>query len=192
MLPDFPRLKEELQEKFLKSIQNEIRKDPILSQIKMSPIYEGNKLSVSTIDGYTQTSDYPKISSKFGAKHEEVIEKGPEVMFSKVHEIAQDIIKQQSRNLFKKMHEITEITGNALDAKQPLSPELVLEALKQISIDFDNTGNPIYPLLIVPPNQFEKIKNWQIDPEFRRKHQEIIEQKRKEWIDRENRRKLVD
>ena len=53
---------------------------------------------------------------------------------------------KQSQQIFKKMDEATQKTGNILDVKsQPLSPDLVLEALKKVSIDFDEAGNPIYP-----------------------------------------------
>lgn len=193
MLPDFPKIKDELKEKFLETIENEITKDPLLSQIQRHPIQEGNKLTSSTIDGYSQTVDYPELASKFEIKHDEVIEKGPEAIFSKIPEIAKDMIKQQSQQIFKTMEEATKKTGNILETKsQPLSPDLVLEALKKLPIDFDEAGNPIYPTLVVSPDQFEKIQNWQIDPEFRKKQKELIEQKRKEWIDRENRRQLVD
>ena len=148
MLPDYPSIKKGLEQKFLEAIENEIKKDPLISRIKLHQILEGDKLTVSTIDGYSETADYKLLTSKFGIRIDEVIEKGPAVIFSKVPEIAKDIIKQQSKLIIEVVDKATQKTGNIVNAKsKPLSPELILEGLKKLAIDFDEFGNPIYPIL---------------------------------------------
>jgi len=197
MLPDYPRIKKGLEQKFLEAIENEIKKDPLISRIKFHQVHEGDELTVSTIDGYSETVDYKLLTSNFGITNDEIIEKGPEVIFSKVPEIAKDIIQQQSKLIIETMDKATQKTGNIVNAKsKPLSPELILEGLKKIAIDFDEFGNPIYPVLWLSQKQFEKIKDkipeWEKNPEYKKKQKELIEEKKQEWLDRQNSRKLVD
>lgn len=197
MLPDYPSIKKKIQKKFREAVKKEIQKDPLLSQIKTHQVNEGNILTSSSIDGYSESVEYKLISAKFEITKEEIINKGPDAFFSKVDELAKEMGKQQSQLVFNKMEEVTERTGQVVDAKsKPLSPQLILEALEKVAIDFDEYGNPIFPSLVLSPDQYEKIKDeipkWESDPELRRKHKELIEKKRLEWIDRESRRKLVD
>ena len=197
MLPDYPSIKKKIQKKFVEAIKREIQKDPLLSQMGIHHIHEGDILTSSSIDGYSERVSYRVMSAKLELTKEEIIKKGPNAFFSNVDVIAEEMAKQQSRLLFEKMEEVTKRTGQIVDAKsKPLSPQLILEALEKIAIDFDDYGNPIFPALVLSPKQFEKIKDeipkWESNPELRKKHRELIEKKRREWIDRENRRKLVD
>lgn len=197
MLPDYPSIKKKIQKKFVEAIKKKIKKDPLLSQIRTRLVNEGDVITSSSIDGYSEIIELKLISAKLEITKEEVVRKGPDAFFSRVDEIAEEIAKQQSQSIFKKIGEVTERTGQIVNAKsKPLSPQLILEALEKVAIDFDEYGNPIFPTLVLHPNQYEKIKDeipkWESDPELRRKHKELIEKKRKEWIDRENRRKLVD
>lgn len=173
------------------------QEDPFLSQIKNKYIHEGNILTASDVDGYSKSGNYQAISAKFKIENEEMIDKGPEALFSKVPEIARDIEKQQSQMILKEIDEVTKRTGNVVDAKsKPISAEIYLQCLETLAINFDEYGNPILPSLVVPHNKFEKtkeaIRKWETEPEFQKKLRSLIEKKRKEWIDRQNRRKLVD
>jgi len=197
MLPDYPSIKKKIQKKFVEAIKKKIQKDPLLSQIRTRLVNEGDVITSSSIDGYSENIELKLISAKLEITKEEIVRKGPDAFFSRVDEIAEEIAKQQSQSIFKKMGEVTERTGQIVNAKsKPLSPQLILDALEKVAIDFDEYGNPIFPTLVLHPNQYEKIRDeipkWESDPELRRKHKELIEKKRKEWIDRENRRKLVD
>ena len=197
MLPDYPSMKRRIQKKFAEAIKKEIQKDPLLSQIRIRQVHEGDVLTSSSVDGYSESVEYKLISAKLEIPQEEIIDKGPDAFFSRMDKIAVEMAKQQSQLLFEKIEKATERTRHIVDAKsKTLSPQLILEALEKIAIDFDDYGNPIFPSLVLHPDQYEKIKDeipkWESDPEVRRKHKELIEKKRKEWIDRENSRKLVD
>jgi len=197
MLPDYPKIKKDLQKRFSDAIKEEIQKDPLLSSLRVRMVNEGNAVVSSSVEGFTQKIEYKEISAKFEIKNEEIIEKGPIAVFSRVKQIAREIGGQQSQMFIKKMDEVTQRTGNVVNAKaRPLSPQLILEALEKIAIDFDELGNPIFPSLVVSPQQYEKIKKdfpkWESDLDFRKKQAELIEKKRKEWLDRESNRKLAD
>ena len=204
MLPDYPKTKRYIQKRFQNLIQKEIRDNPLLSLIKYRDVHEGSTYSITSEDGYTQKGAYKNISAisaKFEISQEEMILKGPEALFSRVRQIAEEMINQSHHDFVKVMEEATERTGNIVDAKsKSFSPELILAALDKVSIDFDEFGNPILPALIVSPEQFEKIKKeipeWESDPILTIKYnilrKLIIDKKRQEWIDRESSRQLVD
>jgi hypothetical protein len=197
MLPDYPSIKRKIKKKFVEAVEKEIQKDPLLSTIKSHHVREGDRLTSSSIDGYSESVEYKTMTAKFEITKEEIINKGPDAIFSKVDELAKEMVKQKSQLIFNKMEEVTERTGQVVDAKsKPLSPQLILEGLEKVAIDFDEYGKPIFPSLVLSHDQYEKIKDkipkWEADPEFQKKHKELIEKKRQEWIDRENCRKLVD
>ena len=77
-----------------------------------------------------------------------------------------------------------------------MTPELIMKTLEKIDISFDEFGNPLIPTLIVRPEILKKMEEnvdiWKETPESREKMRKLIEKKRSEWIDRQNRRKLVD
>ena len=196
MLPDFPTVKKKIGDDFNKKIREKINTEPFLSQRGRKRVHEGNILTSSSVDGYTESREYERISSGFSIKPDEIIEKGVDAFFSQIDKISEELIKQRSQALFKKMDEVTERTGNIVNAKGNFSPEVYLEALEKVTIDFDEFGNPLLPALILNPKDLEKIKDkipkWEADPNLRKKHLELIEKKRREWRDRESRRKLVD
>ena len=196
MLPDFPTVKKKIGDDFNKKIREKINSAPFLSQIGRKRVHEGNILTSSSMEGYTESSEYKCISSDFSISPDEIIEKGAKAFFSQIDNISKEFINQQSQVIFKKMEEVTERTGNIVNAKGKFSPEVYLEALEKVTIDFDEFGNPLLPALILNPKDLEKIKDeipkWEADPNLRKKHLELIEKKRSEWRDRESRRKLVD
>jgi len=197
MLPDFPGIKGKIRKRLSEEIDKEIRKDPLLSRIRIQHVNEGNVLTSTSVNGFRETVEYKPIPADFEITKEEIIDKGPIALFSRIPEISKKVAEGRSRLLFEKMEEVTERTGKIVDAKsRPLSPQIILDALEIVEIDFDEYGNPIFPDLVIDENQYQKIKDripeWESDLELLRKHRELIEKKRREWIDRESNRKLVD
>ena len=197
MLPNFPTVKKKIGDDFNKKIREKIDNAPFISQIGRKRVHEGNILTSSSMEGYTESGEYKRISSGFSVSPDEIIEKGAKAFFSQIDKISEELIKQQSQVIFKKMDEVTERTGNIVNAKgKGISPEIILEALEKVTIDFDEFGNPLFPALILNPNDRERVKDeipkWEADPNLRKKYLELVEKKRREWRDRESRRKLVD
>ena len=197
MLPDFPTVKKKIENDFNKKIREKMNNDLVLSQIGRKRVHEGNIHTSSSMDGYTESSEYKYISSGFSISTDEIIEKGVDAFISQIDKISEELIKQQLQLLFKKMDEITERTGNIVNAKgKNISPEVILEALDKVQFDFDEFGNPLYPSLVLHPNDMEKIKDeipkWDIDPIWKKCLELLVEKKRREYHDRESHRKLVD
>jgi len=128
MLPDYPNIKKKIQKKFVEAIKKKIQKDPLLSQIRTRLVNEGDVITSSSIDGYSENIELKSISAKLEITKEEVIKKGPDAFFNRVDEIAEEIAKQQAQSIFKKMGEVTKRTGQIVNAKsKPLSPQLILQ-----------------------------------------------------------------
>ena len=193
MLPDFPRIKRKVDESLTKYLQNLVRANPLLSKIKEQPFFEGNRLSSGVRSG---ESVFEQISVQAPVKRKDIIEKGLKVYFKSIPLMAEEVIKQKTKLLFAKIDQSTHETGNIVDLKgKPLTPDRFLELLGKMSIDFDDTGSPHIPTLVVSPEigiqLKQKFAEWEKNPVHRQKFQELIESKRKEWNDRESNRKLV-
>ena len=197
MLPDFPSIKKRIQEVITQNFQDQIRQEPFLSQFKVRHVFEGNKMSIKTENGELDQIDYRKIYSGLPIDRKDVIARGPIVFNESIQNIAEDMIRQEVRIIFDKVDEITEKTGKVINGKgRPFTHDLLLELLEKIQIDFDDDGNPYMPALVVSPDTFlklkEKLPEWEANPEYKKKFEEIISKKRREWHDRESHRILVD
>lgn len=198
MLPDFPNIKKYIEEEFNYKIRKKINVDPFLSQIRKKRIHEGNRMTSSSMEGHTESSEFKSIASEFMAiPRDEIIEKGVKAFNSRIDTMSEEFRNQLSQSFFNKMQEATERSGNVVNAEgRSISPEVILEALEKVTIDFDDFGNPLLPVLVLHPEVLEKIKDEipkrEEDPDLQRKYRELIERKRRECDDRESHRKLAD
>jgi len=198
MLPDFPRVKRKIAKDLTAYLRRKVRNsDPFIRQIRVQEIHEGHRQIMRTYEGIIDETKFHDIGSEFTVPKEEIIEEGPEALMKHIDKLAEDILGQQGRIMFQKMHEITSITGNiAGSPNTPFGPDLLLEALSKIAVEFDENGQPANLMVVMHPDLWNKIKDkvpeWEADPEFKKKYDAIIEKKKREWLDRENHRKLVD
>ena len=84
----------------------------------------------------------------------------------------------------------------AFEWKQPLQFQQVLDVWEKMQIDFGPDGLPIWPQVVLNAKGYDefqkKLPEWQQDPECNRKWADLVERKRKEFDEREARRRLVD
>jgi hypothetical protein len=197
MLPDFPTIKRKIINKSIEELKEKIYDDPFISKIPVHRIYEGNALATRSINGYEDKGPIQEQSSGFEISKEEIIEKGPEAFFGRMDQIAQDLVDQRTHSMIQKFEEMTERTQNIISGENgPLTPDLILELLEKIQISFNDRGEPQNYMIILRPEMREKIievlKEIENDPDLRKRHNEIMKIKRREWIARENNRKLVE
>jgi len=106
-------------------------------------------------------------------------------------DIAQSNIAGLAQRFFKGMEEITSATGNTVNAAgKPFSFDLFNDLLEKVSIEFDKSGKPIFPTLVVPPAAYEKIKNLEPTPEQSERTSEIIAQKKAKFDAQKRTRRL--
>lgn len=196
MLPDYPKLKKRLNAKMTRLVQQEMDKDQFIASIPKQRVYEGNSLTTNSVDAYSTTTDFPQIISDFEVTREQIVKEGPDAIFSKKGQVAKRMSEQITDQMVKAMDHATQMTGNIVNVKQVSeTSNPILEMIEKIEIDFNKQGQPIIPSIVVSPDQSEKTKEYLKDlqrPEMQEKYQKVMARKWREWLDRENSRKLVD
>jgi hypothetical protein len=198
MIPDFPREKEKLMRFWIKYLS--IKNKELLGIFGTLPAHmnhEGHQWTINRSDGSEDNQPYHEIQGLFSIEISEVPNLTPDKIRQKLDKIAGEMARQMSQNMFSEISRVTRQVGNEVNTQgQPLTKELFLQMVEKIDIDFDEQGHWIPPAIVIHPDLWEakkdEFKSWESDPEFQLKHEKLIAQKKEEWRDRENRRKLVD
>jgi hypothetical protein len=198
MIPDFPVQKERLLkfwDYYIGKKQKQIL--GIFANIPTYTHHEGETWEIIRVDGSSSESTYNKFVTVFSIPNSDLPNLTPPKIAKMLDSVVEDLAKQQHEKFFEEILKATEKAGTNVNAKgQPLTKELFLEGLNRIDLSFDQEGKLIPPTIIMHPDAWDKynkeITNWEKDPKFRFRYQEIINRKREEWYARESRRKLVD
>lgn len=197
MLPDFPSIKSELKKNFLEILRlSEQKYSFILSEIGQRKIMEGNKHSIVSESGEVKISPIKPIKTSIEIPKELFENLTPEAIINKIDEAGQKIADQKSVFLFEGIKSATEEVGNTLDLKgRKFSIDDFFSMLDQMWIDFDEEGKPYLPTIVISPSLADSIQKEMIklekDPDTKDRFTEIIKRKKREWLERENSRKLV-
>ena len=199
MLPDFPLLKQDIVTLILVPAFDRARlEDPLLGNIKSTIQHEGDRSSYQTVEGKIKDQPYQQFHEDMAILPEDVVDKDLEYMIEKFSEMGLNAATQLAQYSFSFINSVIDETGNSIDAKgRPVTPDLILEALEKIPIDFDEkTGLARFPTFYINPSQkevFQKaIADATADKNFKVRFDKMVERKKEEWRDRENNRKLVD
>ena len=110
-------------------------------------------------------------------------------------ELGASFAREQSKGMFQKLAEPSPHTM-AVDFELPLKFQQVLETWGKMEISFGDDGKPVWPTIFLGNDlhaEFRiKMPEWLKDPEFKRHIEELISRKRKEFDEREARRRLVE
>ncbi|WJI09502.1 hypothetical protein FGU46_05045 [Methanobacterium sp. CWC-01] len=201
MLPDFPSIKNKLENSIFLTVSDKVHDGTFLSQIRKKTRFEGKSHSFIDSAGDYVEHEYEKVDSRFSIKDEEVLDKGIVFFVEKCLKAVQEISDKITKQFFKEIDIAVTKTGNKLDGKGKLITELYLDGLEKIQVEFDENGNPYLPTFFMHPktiidqdkrlSEYLKRNPSHLD-EFNERLDEIIVEKRKEWDDRESNRKLVD
>jgi len=153
-------------------------------------------MRVIRADGSIEDSDLKKASGEMVLALEEIPRLSIEQRLIKLNDMADQMARQISGHLFESLNATLDKANQVVNRKgKPLDAEAVFELLEKIQLDFDKTGRHDQLSIVIPPalesrakQVFEQIDS---DPILRKRHEEIIMQKRLEWRDREATRKLV-
>ncbi len=197
MLPDIPPLKREIARKL--QIAFKQRVNAYMGAINEAPRYfikEGRRVVTVRPDGHLDETLLKEASAETTIRFDEVPHLSFQDRLTKLDEAARDMARQISEHAFGQINEAVERVGNVVDGGgKPLSPELYLEVIEKIHLDFDANGHPSQLTLVIPPGMEQRAKEvaemLDHDPEYRRRYRELIDKKRMQWRDREAARKLV-
>lgn len=197
MLFDFPKFKKEISEEVLiASLEKSRTSDPLLSQIKYFVQHEGDDGNYQTVEGKTKSMDYQKLEKTQEITVDDVINKPFDEVIKKYEIMGEEIGAAMAQYSFRKISEAVDSVGNSVKSNGPITPEIFLEMIRKIDIDFDENGQAKLPSFYIHPNMADSVKKMieeaEADPSHKQRFDQVIEQKRKEWNDRETARKLVE
>ena len=197
MLPDFPKSKNEVMRRLLKRIQDlEKEQHPILGKMKTFRQYEGETMRFEQMDygKKVQQAEHQYASVKIGL--DEIPTMTGDALDKKLSSLADQSGAHKMKLLFARIEEDTEQTGNRINAAgRPIDASVLLDMIDMADPSFDKSGKSKSSFLAHPNTMpalkkaSEEVEN---DPELKRRLESINSKKLKQWIDRENRRKLVD
>lgn len=197
MLPDIPPLKNEIARKLQAAFKQRV--NAYLGAINEAPrsfIKEGRRVVTTRPDGRNEETELQTASAETSIRFDEVPHLSIQDRLTKLDEAARAMARQISEHAFGQINEAVERVGNVVDGGgKPLSPEVYLEVIEKIHLDFDANGKPRELSLVIPPHLEQRAKETleklrQV-PVYSKRYQEVIDKKRLEWRDREAARRLV-
>lgn len=197
MLPDYPKLKRQFRKRLDRFVKQKVtERAPLVRRIHAYLQVEGEEIRFEDHQGNIRSSRPKEVKAAFSIPTNLPPLDTIQQVFQSLEGVAEDMARQSETMVFEKLDESTRETGNVLDAKgRPFEPEMLLEMLDSIWIDFDENGKPEMPTVVLHPDLFNSIKDrfkeLDSDQDFLRKRAQIMARKKEEWRDRESHRKLV-
>lgn len=192
MLPDFPMIKKSIEKDFNAYVVDSIHdKDPLLGQIKLVTIHEGDRSVVVQDNDHVVDDPFQEFESTLKVETIDIIENGVEAYYRAASSLIREMQERQSKLLFQRVDESTQRTGNVIDGKGRDLIDTYLEAIEKTQIEFDSNGNPTQIVVVGPENE-AKLRELYSDQTFQIQYKHLMKKKWEEWCDRENNRKLVD
>jgi len=197
MLPDYPKIKTEIQEQLELFFRKKVEEYAYpIKDIPKSKIFEGRKSSIIRPSGKKDELKMMEAKTIMEIKYDEVGKLLIIEVLERIDAAALDFAKQMVDGFYKTISEICEEKGQTIDHKGiPLSPEIILQAFEKVFISFDQKGNPELPKFHIGPELAESMENamteLHTDPSLRRKFEELIAKKRENWRAEQAARKLV-
>jgi hypothetical protein len=192
MLPEFPKARSKMIDLWNTAFFNGLNgSDAFLAQIAVRVQKEGHTAQIGG-----GNMEYKRCSVDFSFKTKDAEGMSVEEFFGSPFKLGAQMAGQQMQTVFEKM-KTPSPHGMPLAWKVgELKFDQILEVWEKMEIDFDDDGKPRWPTIVLQPDaQAEiqvKLPKWHEGPEFRKKWAELIERKRKEFDEREARRRLVD
>lgn len=197
MLPDYPKTKEKVSQALMDRFQEEQNKAlGIISTRNKIRVFEGRKMIVIREDGTKNKIEFKQIEVGMDMDLRKVENYTLQDILQIFVQAAHEMAKQKSQMFMQTMDKSSEEANTTVDAKgKPLTPELLFETLGKMWIDFDENEKPYLPTIIVGTKLFEDFQKLFVqlesNPEYKKKFDKLIEEKRMQWRERESNRKLV-
>lgn len=170
---------------------------PLLKEIRVRPQTEGKEASYQREDGKVVEMEYHLRRVERSWKPEDAQGLSPEKFLQAASDIGEEMGKKMMTDLLSAVSKATEEVGNVVNCEgKGLTFEKFLEMAANTYTDFDSHGQPDVKTFVASPEacqQFEKnMKEWTSDPVKRTALEQVVEQHRKAFNEREARRRMVD
>lgn len=196
MLPTFPEIERVSRQAAVDTIRAMIaKKSPVIGEIKAHIQHEGASGAINRADGSVGDFAPRQIAAETSLPTSmSIYEFTTDELMKRLDGIAEQFARGQSEMLFDEMNKITEETGNVVNAGgKPFDFELILEGIRKMHHTFDENGKWHAPTVVALPSVIAAMQN--LTPEEKAAHEarltEVLEEKRREFLDREASRILA-
>lgn len=197
MLPDYRKIREKINDFYFFIIEEEKKRQlGFLKGIKSSRIFEGRTIELKRQDGEIDITEVKTFKTFFNIENNEIEKLTFIDIITRVKNAAKEMCKQYFEYFIGIMDDATTKVGNKIDMKgKSITPEHIMKMYERLFMDFDHNLQPKEKVILTNKQgqeQFIKaLEEIEKDPVLRKKMDEIIENKRKEYLERENNRELV-
>ncbi len=195
MLPDFPETKRLFSRFFRTYMRLKIRELSPYSVVQTRHLHEGRAMKITRADQSESTSGMVQLSAQLEIKFDEIENLTLQKAIEKHDALIEDMVRKQTYFIRKSIaSELPE--SQTLDAKgRTFDAQVFIDILDKMQIEFYPDGTPHMIFMDGPWYTKERIaavdKEFESNPELKRKFDEMMERKKKEWNARETDRKLV-
>lgn len=195
MLPDFPETKSLFSRFFRTYMRRKVREVSPYGAVQTRYLHEGRAMKITRADRSESTSSMEGLSVQLEIKFDEIESLTLQKAIEKYDAMIADMVQKHAHFVRERMSsEIPE--SQTLNAKgRKFDAQVVVEMLEKMQIDFYPDGTPHEIFVDGPSFTPERMaavdKEFESNPELKRKFDEMMEKKKEEWRAREADRKLV-
>lgn len=199
MLPDYPKVKARLVEKFMDRMKLVHKAHlSVFAEVPPTIMHEGNRHVLTREDGSVDEMTPKRMEAaatlEFDMREAEKLE--PSQILKLIDTLAEGLAREKINLFVQTMDEAVTKVGNVTDPSKK-GVEAFFDAMEKRLLDFDEHGQPGQTqILVFSEESAERVKAIERQimetPELRRRYEAIIEKKREEWRDREIARNLVE
>lgn len=196
MLPDIIPLKEEIARRLSEIFRARVNSYlGVVNEMPRNYLKEGSSIVIIREDGSRDETILREASGEVEIRASEVPKMTIQHRVEKMDVIAREMAGQISRHMFDDIGKAIEEVGNVVRTSGRFDADAFLETLKTMQIDFDDEGNmrgitAVFPPSIAPQAR-ETLQRFHSDLELRRRYEDLMTEKRREYRAREAARKLV-
>jgi len=193
MLPDFPEVKRKLGAVIVARIRSRSR-FPLGVSFRTRRHIEGDQNRIARSDGTSASRRYAGFMSRVDFPTDREID-FDDVM-RRFDQCADELREQTSRYALRFIEKAVTASGNVEQTKGQLTPEALLRALQKVDMEFlaDGSLRPGMVLFVPPqtaPVAQKALDQIRDDPQLRARYDSILNEKWRQWLDRESHRRLV-
>lgn len=191
MLLDWPEQKRQLTEELHETMRSLARRG-LVAEVRSLTFYEGNRGVLISPGGDVQELRLKTVEAKVTLDRQDFAAGGPELLADAVRELAGGIGDQMDKDLIQLMQKADPRHGGVLHAGEDdeATFQELMRGLREMDMTFEEDGRPSIVFVTHPDNVLKlQVLN---TAERQRVFDELIAEKRNEWLRRESHRRLAD
>ena len=167
-----------------------MRADHLLGKIGHHEIRHSSRVTYHKDEQY-RTADLFEISASIELTEDEVRNYDIEGVSTKLFYFVDEMIANAKKGIFAELERLTAFSGTTMDAKgKPFSYDMYLDMIESMPIQFDSDGQPRLPTIVGDPKLASIIASRKPSPEHEQRLRDIIDKKRKDYLDTKRSRRL--